>query len=375
MAHPEAQAEIDRLGLLVQGFQREDHMNRTYRATEALLRSVPSFSDDNTALFRDHEVTLIRYFRTREAYLVDEVLKKNCLLESLRGRALLRIRENPELDRIYRLGTFVEYLDGIRAVFSPDSEKVLVRSEFDQYAQKRTQDISSYFSNKVTLFMLAFGEAERSFDYLRVSVLAGMINKEVRHEVRRKNPRDIEALRAAVLECTAAERDAYSGGYSNSTSSDGLSTISSARKQMDMPGDEMMEVDGLGSSNDRKCHRCGRNSHLQKDCIAKKDVKGNDIMEHNKGSSKPFSKPFSKPGGGRGRGGSQGRGPSDRSAKTCHSCGRVGHLKRDCRSKKQPNAAIEEAEEEGEDCWDDAINNVDFLGYRPTGTKGRKSQH
>ena len=81
MAHPEAQAEIDRLGLLVQGFQREDHMNRTYRATEALLRSVPSFSDDNTALFRDHEVTLRRYYKTRETYLVDEGLKKNCLLE------------------------------------------------------------------------------------------------------------------------------------------------------------------------------------------------------------------------------------------------------------------------------------------------------
>ena len=68
-------------------------------------------------------------------------------------------------------------------MFSPDSEKVLVRSKFDQYAQKRTQDISSFFSNKMTLFMLAFGEAERSFDYLRVSVLVGMINKEVRREV------------------------------------------------------------------------------------------------------------------------------------------------------------------------------------------------
>ena len=279
---------------------------------------------------------------------MDEVLKKNCLLESLRGRALLRIRENPELERIYRLGTFEEYLNRIRTVLSPNSEKVLVRSKFDQYTQKRTQDISSYFSNKLTLFMLAFGEAERLFDYLRVSVLAGIINKEVRWEVRRGNPRDVETLRAALLECIAAERDAYLGGYSNFTSSDGLSTISSARKQIDMPGDEMMEVNGLGS-NDRKCHRCGCSSHLQRYCIAKKDIKGNEITETSKGSTKPFSKPFSIPGGGRGRSGSQGRGPSDRSAKTCHSCGRLGHLKRDCRSKKQPNAAIKEAEEEGED--------------------------
>ena len=57
MAQQEAQAEIDRLGLIVQGFQQEEHINRTYRATEALLRSVPSFSDDNTALFRYHECT------------------------------------------------------------------------------------------------------------------------------------------------------------------------------------------------------------------------------------------------------------------------------------------------------------------------------
>ena len=57
MAQQEAQAEIDRLGLIVQGFQQEEHINLTYRATEALLRSVPSFSDDNTALFRYHECT------------------------------------------------------------------------------------------------------------------------------------------------------------------------------------------------------------------------------------------------------------------------------------------------------------------------------
>ena len=68
-------------------------------------------------------------------------------------------------------------------MFSPDSEKVLVRSELDQYMQKRAEDISSYYSNKLTLFMLAFGEAEHSFDYLIVSVLTGMINKEVRREV------------------------------------------------------------------------------------------------------------------------------------------------------------------------------------------------
>lgn len=164
----EAQAKIDRLGLMVQGFQNDDHMNRTYRATKALLRSVHSFSDDSTALFPNHEVTIQRYFKTCATYLVGETLKKNCLLESLRGRALLRIRENPELDQINQLGTFEEYMNGIRAVFSPDSEKVLVHSEFDQYLQKQTQDISSYFSNKLTLFRLAF------------SVLAGRINKEVR---------------------------------------------------------------------------------------------------------------------------------------------------------------------------------------------------
>ena len=119
-----------------------------------------------------------------------------------------------------------------------------------------------------------------------------------------------------MKECTAVERDAFSGGYSNSASADGLSTISNAHQQIDTPQTkEPMEIDGLGN-NDRKCHRCGRGSHLRKDCIAKKDIKGVEITE----TSKIFSKPFSKPGG-RGRSVGQGRGPSDRGAKTCYQCG------------------------------------------------------
>ena len=364
MAQQEAQNEIDRLAQLVRGYQGEEFLQRTHRATEAILRSVPSFSDEPSTLFRDHEATINRYFRTRATYLVDETLKKNCLLESLRGRALLRIRENPELDRVYLQGTYEEYLSVICSVFQPDSEKVLVRSEFDQYVQKRNQDISSYFSNKLTLFRLAFLEQERSYDYLRVSVLAGIINKEVRLEVRRKNPRDIEALRQAVIEATASERDAFSGGYSNSASADGLSTISNVRRQMEVhQGEEPMEIDQL-TAGDRKCHRCGRTSHLKKDCIAKTDSKGGVITDT---KTRSFTKP-----GGRGRGGGQSRNPTGQREKTCYTCGKAGHLKRDCRSRKPINSAMEEAEEEDEDCWEPTVN---FLGFRPTGKQGRKHQH
>jgi len=346
---------------MVRGYQNEEHMQRTYRAIEAVLRSVPSFSDDNTTLFRDHEVTMQRYFLTRAAYLVDEALKKNCLLESLRGRALLRIRENPELDRLYRNGTYDAYLTGIRAVFSPDSEKVLVRTEFDQYSQKRNQDIASYFSNKLTLFRLAFNESERSYDYLRVSVLAGIINKAVRLEVRRRNPRDEEALRSAVIECTASERDAYAGGYSNSTSADGLSTISNARRQMEVQqADEPMEIDQIAPT-DRKCYRCGRNNHIRKDCIAKKDLKGAEITDMKKNLSKP---------GGWNRGGGQGRSPAARGEKKCFSCGKTGHIKRECRSRKPTNSAIEEEENEEAEDWE----GLNFLGYRPRGIRGQNYQ-
>ena len=76
-------------------------------------------------------------------------------------------------------------------------------------------------------------------------VIWGLCNHSVHCQVRRANPR------VAVVEATAAEPNAYNGGYGESSSADGLITDSSARRAMgNLPeeaptGPVPMEVDAV----------------------------------------------------------------------------------------------------------------------------------
>ena len=76
----------------------------------------------------------------------------------------------------------------------------------------------------------------------------------------RANPKDEAALRVAVVEATAVERNAYNGGYGESASADGLITVSSARRAMgNLPeeaptGPVPMEVDAV-QGKEQECYR------------------------------------------------------------------------------------------------------------------------
>ena len=142
--------------------------------------------------------------------------------------------------------------------------------------------------------------------------------------------------RIAVVESTAAERDAFTEGYANSSNSDGQSTISNARKQIqtrEVLGEEPMEVDAIGVWEICKCQRCERPGHLVKDCHAKKDANGKELTPM-KTEAKTKGSMKSKPN-------------RSHTKKRCFNCGRMGHISTECRSKKhQDNAALGEEEEE-----------------------------
>ena len=192
------------------------------------------------------------------------------LLESLAGKAVSRIRDNAPIEDCYRHGMFDHFQVMIREVFCPDNEARLVRSEFIAYLQGRQQDVQSYLTNKMALFNLAFASNERSFNTLMLPVIKGLCNNAVRRMVRRANPKTEAALHAAVVEATAAERDEWNGGYSESSSSDGLVTISSARQTMgDLPeepasGPVPMEIDAV-QGKDQQCYRCQQKGHIRGD--------------------------------------------------------------------------------------------------------------
>ena len=217
-----------------------------FRTRETILRSLPRFLDNGTVLYRDHKVMLYKFLLCRADVVQTDHLKKTILLESLADRAVSRIRDNAPIEDCYRNGTFDQFSVLIREVFCPDNESILVHSKFIAYTQVRQQDIQSYLTNKMALFNLAFASNEQSFNTLMLHVIKGLCNNAIRRMVWRANPKTEVALRAAVVEATVAERDAWNGGYSESSSSNRLVMISSARRTMgDLPdGDRCSAREG-----------------------------------------------------------------------------------------------------------------------------------
>ena len=174
----ELRAEVERLQEIVARNQRHENTISEYKMKETILRSVPKFTDGPSELFRNHEASIGTFTETRSEYVNQDSLKKTVLLESLRGWALLRIKEVSEISRAFGSGSYQEYLKAICRVFNPDSERSLMRTEFKQYSQKRTQDVGSYFQSKLMFFKLTFETSERSFETLRSQTIKGLANLE-----------------------------------------------------------------------------------------------------------------------------------------------------------------------------------------------------
>ena len=73
----------------------------SFRMKESILRSVPKFFDDGKVLWRDHEASLIKFVACRKEYIQSDNLKKTVVLESLAGRAITRIKDDPVIEAAY----------------------------------------------------------------------------------------------------------------------------------------------------------------------------------------------------------------------------------------------------------------------------------
>ena len=80
-----------------------------YWTREAILRSVPKFLDNGTLLFRDHEVMVYKFLMCQRNIVRTDKFKKTILLESLEGKAVSRIWDNPLIEECYRSGTFDQF--------------------------------------------------------------------------------------------------------------------------------------------------------------------------------------------------------------------------------------------------------------------------
>ena len=238
--------------------------------------------------------------------IVGHNFMKLAIYLSMKGQASERVRMYREGTPEFAAATTEQYLTLFRQVFQPQQETEASRIEYKSYLQDSTQDIASYISTKISLWMNAYEDGHRSFSTLLDDAIEGMRCVIIQRIVRRANPANEEELRNCAIQAVANERWLYSKGKSEATSLDGLAsvTLNFVRK------DDRMEIDGISGVT---CYQCGHAGHRRNECRTK--------PSNYKNKDKP-----------------QGKGGAARKATKedkCFHCGKNGHFKRDCYSNQK----------------------------------------
>ena len=305
------------------------------RLWKQALNHLPRFSGGEGRRFREHALAFTIWTEVEE--VGDDNRLKKALIFSLTGEALKRVRSvgigTPTFEAA---NTWQDYLGELFQVFEPDSEKQLARLEFEQLKQGREEDIGSYLAAKWEAFVIAYpGPEVPPFSFILGEVVKGLWSPVIRRLVTRSNPQNQQELRTSCLLSVSTERTAYANGFSESTSLDGLASVSrtgrTERGTAEPRRDETpMEVDAISGN----CYICGTPGHLARECPKK--------------AAAPQS-------GGQARGGPGARTPF---RGKCFRCNRVGHTRRECRQPK-----VQQLEEETEEDLDeDEVYNQEEIG-------------
>ena len=286
-----------------------------------LISSLPRY--DGLSMWRLHETALQQWRALNPVAEAPAVWQKNAILFSLVGNAA---------ERATVIGIGTQAFQGaadwnammalVRNLFQPEADSEISRIAFRARKQDPKEDVGSYLTAKVALWRGAYpDEDHRQYDTLMDEAINGLANKIIKRIVRRANPRNEQALMEMATQAVAGERYAYAGGYSESTSLDGLTTVieTAHRRNYPVRHDEVepMEVDTIrdGGRETRKCYNCNRIGHLAKDCRKPKKKK----EERSKNSRR------------------------------CYNCNAPGHLAKDCRKpKKKKKEEVQTVEEEAE---------------------------
>jgi hypothetical protein len=321
------------------------------------LNRVPKYSGES-GTFRRHLRLFENWIRVES--VTNPEWQKMALVTSLVGKAADRVRFcGIDSREFVNRPTLALYLEFVTKIFEPDSEKRIATIEFQCYRQRADEDIGAYLGTKLDLFNVAYpGPNQPPFEILMGEAVKGIFSKVIRRMVVRQHPATEEELRTACLNAVSSERVSYEGGFSESTSLDGLCSVTKTQNRGLMSEETAMEIDAMG---EKHCFNCNGLGHFARDCRKpKREDKGG--KERPRGSAKPTEK------------GKEGR--------TCWGCKETGHLHRDCPKEKNRrgvqqigNESEEEKEEDDEIFFDGGINMMGsasrqpFLGARRRGRR------
>ena len=305
----------------------------TLQRGQKLVHQCPKYARKRP--WRQYVCEFFSWVETFEIYECGDEFIKDTMVWSMKGQAMDMIHPHRAGSATYANNpTWRGYARAVEHIFAPKAESQLAKQEFKTYRQGQTEDISSYLATKRALFDVAYGQFG-PFDTLLDEVINGIINKEVKRELRMRNPRTPEEMSVHAVQIVANVRAAYENGYGLSDSKAGLyhTTMLGVRENQEEPMEvtamkrkmRAMEeqLNAMNSGNSMKCFKCNRTGHLAKDCR---------VPVGNRGGR-----------GGANRGGI-GRGKNGQAGSTqgggrfnynCHYCKKPGHKIADCYKKKK----------------------------------------
>ena len=237
------------------------------------LRSMPIFNGE--APWNVHKLCFENWAHFGGLYdpniTVDE--RKSILIQSISQNMCLRVMSMLRTSPTWNAAaTFEAYMTAIGAVFQPEAESQLARTEFRACKQGRNEDMQTFMSRKIQLWMQAFPVGERNFSTLMDDCCDSICNPVVRRRLKHSDVTTKEEMVETVLSIVAKERQCVMGGYGESSNLEGLalSTVvfKTTTNQYDEYGDERMDISAI---KDKKCYRCDRLGHLKKDCRVKEE--------------------------------------------------------------------------------------------------------
>ena len=235
-----------------------------------LLSTLPRY--DGNGMWRLHEEALEVWRALNPVADAPHPWQKNAILFSLVGSAAERVSVvGRGTDAFTNAADWAAYMTLVRNLFQPVADSEISRIAFRSRKQDPREDVGSYLTAKAALWRAAYpDDAQRSFNTLLDEAINGLANKVIKRMVRRAVPADEQELMAAATGAVASERYAYAGGYSESTSMDGLTTVIETAHRRNYPQRmddvEPMEVDAMdrGDREQQKCYNCGIRGHLSR---------------------------------------------------------------------------------------------------------------
>ena len=251
-----------------------------------------------------------------------------------------RVENPPQGDGVEML-TYPRLVELMTAIFEPPAEVTLKKQRFKDRKQGRQEDIIRFLAAKRTLYNEAYPTEDlrqAHMETLMENCTESIWNREVKIEVTKKkgnlengNWPDWETFVSAAVLSVATERDLVKKGWSNSSENyDGLAASSQMAREATRTfdrsdGPEPMDIDQVHDKPPYfkgECLKCGRYGHMKRHCPSKK----RDVV--------PKPKKGATPG---------------KFAGKCHKCGRRGHKQVDCRAKKSDSKKVRSVKEDGDE--------------------------